>query len=74
MPRDSDKYMLRLPEGWRAAIKAKAALNRRSMSQEILIMLESVMEVAAGADLGGHAPAAVKAHQNHSEAHSHAAE
>ena len=38
-----DSYMLRLPAGWRDAIKARAARNRRSMNQEILAALESVV-------------------------------
>lgn len=73
MRSNQDKFMLRLPDGWRAALKAKAALNRRSLNQEILIALEGVVMVAAGADLGGHAPAAVKAQQmNQHEASTHA--
>lgn len=50
--------MLRLPDGWRSVLKARAALNRRSLNQEILIALEGVVGEATGADLGGHAPAA----------------
>lgn len=44
-----------------------------SRSETIRKLLEIGL-MAAGADLGGHAPAAVKAQQNHSEAPSHAAE
>lgn len=74
MQRESDKFMLRLPSGWRAAIKARAALNRRSMNQEILIVLEGVVGEAAGAEFGDATPAAEKAQQNRQEASSHAAE
>jgi hypothetical protein len=54
----SDAYMLRLPNGWRDAIKARAAGNRRSMNQEILIALEGLIGEAAGEDFGEDAPAA----------------
>lgn len=54
----ADKYMLRLPDGWRDAIKARAATNRRSMNQEILTALEGLVGSAAGEALGGNAPAA----------------
>lgn len=58
----NDSYMLRLPDGWRDAIKERAKGNRRSMNQEILIALEGVVGMkAAGEDLGGHAPAAKSA-------------
>ncbi|PJN92684.1 hypothetical protein CNY89_27535 [Amaricoccus sp. HAR-UPW-R2A-40] len=52
----SDAYMLRLPDGWRDAIKARAAGNRRSMNQEILIALEGLIGGAAGEDFGEDAP------------------
>lgn len=54
----NDGYMLRLPEGWRAAIKERAARNRRSMNSEILAALESVVGSAAGEGFGDTAPAA----------------
>lgn len=38
-----DKFMLRLPDGWRDAIKNKAAKNRRSMTAEILFHLEKTV-------------------------------
>lgn len=55
----NDAYTLRLPDGWRDAIKARAAINRRSMNQEILAALEGVVGAAAG-DTGvqTHVPAA----------------
>lgn len=58
-----DKYMLRLPDGWRDAIKAKAARNRRSMNQEILAALESVVSAATtGESLPASAPVAAYSH------------
>lgn len=53
-----DAYMLRLPDGWRASIKATAAQNRRSMNQEILIALGGAFGLATGADFGEATPAA----------------
>lgn len=40
-----DKFMMRLPDGWRAAIKIEAAKNRRSMNAEILAAIEVAMRV-----------------------------
>lgn len=54
----ADRFIIRLPDGWRDAIKAKAAVNRRSMNQEILIALEGLIRGAAGGDLAGLTPAA----------------
>lgn len=36
-----DKYVLRLPDGLRRRIKNEAILNRRSMNQEIVSILEN---------------------------------
>lgn len=38
--RDSDKFMLRLPDGMRERIKIAADLNNRSMNAEIVDTLE----------------------------------
>lgn len=38
--RDSDKFMLRLPDGMRDRIAATAKKNKRSMNAEIISMLE----------------------------------
>lgn len=54
----TDQYMLRLPDGWRDAIKARAAANRRSMNQEILIALAGLIGEAAGGEFGDLTPAA----------------
>lgn len=32
----ADKFVVRLPHGWRDAIKAEAGKNRRSMNSEIV--------------------------------------
>ena len=39
--RDSDKFMLRFPDGLRDRIKAEADENKRSMNAEIIARLES---------------------------------
>ncbi len=55
----SGQFNLRLPDGWRDAIKARAVRNHRSMNSEILAALESVVgEAATGEGLGNQAPAA----------------
>lgn len=38
--RESDKFMLRLPDGMRERIKAEAEANNRSMNAEIVARLE----------------------------------
>jgi hypothetical protein len=38
--RDSDKFMLRLPDGMRERIKASADANGRSMNSEIIARLD----------------------------------
>lgn len=50
--KDSGKFMLRMPDGWRDAIKSQAAKNRRSMNQEILAALESVVSAATEGQIG----------------------
>lgn len=39
----ADKLMLRMPEGMRPAIKARATENRRSMNSEIILLLEKAL-------------------------------
>lgn len=58
MPQLEDKFMLRLPDGWRPALKERAARNRRSLNSEILAALESVVGEAAGEGLAVTNPAA----------------
>lgn len=43
--RESDKFMLRLPSGWRDVIKAEAAKNHRAMNSEILAAIETAMRI-----------------------------
>lgn len=53
-----EQFIVRMPPGWRDAIKIRAARNRRSMNSEILAALESVVGAAAGGSFGDQAPAA----------------
>jgi hypothetical protein len=46
--RDSDKFMLRLPDGMRKRIKAEAEANRRSMNAEIVARLEWTFSPVSG--------------------------
>lgn len=38
--RDSDKFLMRLPNGMRDEIKINAAQNRRSMNAELVYLIE----------------------------------
>jgi predicted HicB family RNase H-like nuclease len=40
-----DRFTLRLPEGWRNAIKAEAKKSRRSMNNEVLAAIETAMRI-----------------------------
>lgn len=42
---DADKFMLRMPQGWRDVIKQMAKKNRRSMNQEILDAIDVAMRI-----------------------------
>lgn len=44
--RESDKFMLRLPDGMRDRIKAAADANSRSMNAEILVALNMYLGIA----------------------------
>lgn len=48
--KQADQFVLRLPDGYREAIKIAAARNRRSMNAEILVHLEAVFGEAAEAE------------------------
>lgn len=41
--KDSDKYIIRLPDGLRTFIKVRAANNRRTMNAEILVLIERAL-------------------------------
>lgn len=43
--RNADKYMLRLPDGWRSALKAEAQKSHRSMNAEIVAAIETAMRI-----------------------------
>lgn len=43
--RESDKFMMRLPDGWRDRIKEEARKNHRTMNAEILSAIEVAMRV-----------------------------
>ncbi|MBY3119949.1 Arc family DNA-binding protein [Rhizobium laguerreae] len=45
--RGADQVMLRLPDGMRDKLKARAAANRRSMNSEIIVCLEKAVASAA---------------------------
>lgn len=44
--RGADQVVLRLPEGMREKLKARAVANRRSMNSEIIVVLEKVLGLA----------------------------
>lgn len=43
--RESDKFMLRFPEGMRDRLKEEAARNKRSLNAEIISRLETTFEM-----------------------------
>jgi len=45
MHRNADKYMLRLPNGWRDSIKEEAKKSHRSMNAEIIAAIETAMRI-----------------------------
>lgn len=45
--RDSDQFTLRLPNGMREVLKARATGNRRTMNAEVLALLEFGMNATA---------------------------
>lgn len=51
--RESDKFMLRLPDGMRERLKDEAAKNGRSMNAEIVHHLEEALASAARRRLPG---------------------
>lgn len=61
---------IRLPVNLRDEVKIQATRMGRSFNAHVAMILDE----ATGVNLGGHAPAAETAQQNHQEAKSHAAE
>ncbi|NYS24604.1 Arc family DNA-binding protein [Rhodobacteraceae bacterium 2376] len=49
--RDSDKFMLRFPDGMREAIRVAAESNHRSMNAEIVARLSESLNTGFGPDL-----------------------
>lgn len=45
MSKDADKYVLRLPDGWRDTIKDEAGKTRCSMNSVILNAIETAMRI-----------------------------
>lgn len=45
MHRNTDKYMLRLPDGWREQIKTESKKAHRSMNAEIVAAIEVAMQI-----------------------------
>ncbi|OWJ74341.1 hypothetical protein CDV52_18080 [Haematobacter missouriensis] len=45
MHRNADKYMLRLPDGWRDLLKTEAKKSHRSMNAEIIAAIETAMRI-----------------------------
>lgn len=64
---------IRFPADVKTWLEEQSRLNRSSQNSEVIRSVRERMK-AAGAEFGDATPAAVKAHQNHSEAKSHAAE
>lgn len=42
---NSDRYIVRFPDGWRDTIKVEAAKNHRSMNAEIIAAIETAMRI-----------------------------
>lgn len=49
--RDSDKYIIRMPDGLRGRIKSHAAANNRTMNAEIISVLEAAFPAPVEDDL-----------------------
>lgn len=45
MSRESDKFVIRLPDGWRDTIKVEAKKAHRSMNAEIVAAIETAMRI-----------------------------
>ncbi len=73
MRHESEKYIVRFPEGMRDRIKVRAAMNRRSMNSEIVLLLERALETnkATGKSLEA-SPVASDATQSFGEGQSNA--
>lgn len=45
MPKHPERYMLRLPDGWREKIKEIARAEHRSMNAEIVAAIQTAMRI-----------------------------
>ncbi|MDB6454687.1 Arc family DNA-binding protein [Falsirhodobacter sp. 20TX0035] len=45
MSKDLNKFVVRLPEGWRDTIKSEAKKSHRSMNAEIIAAIETAMRI-----------------------------
>jgi hypothetical protein len=52
-PQLADKYVLRLPDGMRDQIGARAKANNRSMNAEIVLMLQQALDSRASGEVAG---------------------
>lgn len=43
--READKFVVRLPQGWRDTIKLEAKRGHRSMNAEIVAAIETAMRI-----------------------------
>ncbi|RIY01081.1 Arc family DNA-binding protein [Aureimonas flava] len=59
MSRRSEQFNIRLPDGLRDSLKIQAALNRRSMNAEIVLILEKNVIETETADRSGKSASAV---------------
>lgn len=65
MPRKTeDKFMLRLPDGWRSVIKAKAERDERSMNFVILKALGPMVQAEKSKASGAATPTGFDEHSS----------
>lgn len=66
MPRTDDQFVIRMPNGMRPAITARAQTNRRSMNSEIVLILERALregEMTTAGNSPDKRPAVVNRHE-----------
>ncbi|MFG6599390.1 MULTISPECIES: Arc family DNA-binding protein [unclassified Sulfitobacter] len=45
MHKNADRFIIRLPDGWRDTIKTEAAKSHRTMNAEIIAAIETAMRI-----------------------------
>ncbi|MFG6535795.1 Arc family DNA-binding protein [Sulfitobacter sp. CS16] len=45
MHKNADRFIIRLPDGWRDTIKMEAAKSHRTMNAEIIAAIETAMRI-----------------------------